>query len=195
MILYPKNSNDLNGIQRTYKLLCLTKISSITSNSEDPDFLLDDSNIFQVCSENKENSSIIFTFPLNQLILTNYSVAINPSWFNHDQAKNFPKRWILEAFSNNKWINISYVEESHLNTDSKPRVFNVHKNVLSNTFKITHLGPSYQGSYFHFCLYKIDYFGIIFNGKSLLLSQTCKINKFKAYFFACISVNLMIILK
>ena len=88
---------------------------------------------------------------------TNYS-------FSNNQNDCYPHGWTLQGKKQNKWINLSTVTSSPI-IEGQSHLFNIDiDDGPFQTFRFysTHNGYSSGTKLYHFCIYKIDLFGLAF---------------------------------
>ena len=158
----PAEDGDINGIIRLSKEYPSFESSELTS-SNDYRFVFNESSSIQLCSANKSNSYFIFKFPKRYLLITNYTVASNPSW---GRAANHAKSWLVDGLFRGRWKRLGFVEDSKLITDIR-HTFAVDKIIPISGVRFTMIGPSTKGTLYHFCVHKLDFFGAFIGRSSL----------------------------
>ena len=74
--------------------------------------------------------------------------------------KDFPRSWVVSGFNGKKWINISTVIESSLNSGDTTKSFDVDIVQPFYKIKITQIRETYSNRN-HFCMSNIEFFGSI----------------------------------
>ena len=174
--LYPKNNGDLNGLVRETQIKVKVESNGLTDLSSNPSGLFDGTEFREVCTPNQQNSYFIFSFDKYFISPTNYTISVNPSWDSND---NFPVNWKIEGAFKDEWHKIGKVEESNLKTEKiKTFLISVPANILNifNKLRFIMIGNSSTEKYYHFCLYKMDFFGTFIH-ESIITSYIKNLKK------------------
>ena len=105
------------------------------------------------CTKNFLYSYYIFEF------INSKSVKINKYMIKayNRPEKAFPRSWVVSGFNGKKWINISTVIESSMNSADIKKSFDVDIIQPFYKIKITQIRETYANSNF-FCMSNIDFF-------------------------------------
>lgn len=108
-------------------------------------------------SEDKENSSIEYTFLKDKVSLTAYSFKSRGDW-----GENNPLEWNLYGSNDKKRWNIIHHKErnSYFDGLNKEKSFSFRKTIPYKHFKIMNLGTNSHSNY-HFAFNLIEFFGVL----------------------------------
>ena len=95
----------------------------------------------------------LVSFPFNKLFVESYYVSSTEAEFS-------PQSWTLQGFNDGDWEIISNITNSQLELNDT-KIYTTQTTKFYSSFRFVNDDPPYynETGEFHFCLYKIDFFG------------------------------------